>query len=99
VWITAARSLGESLSFVDARARLEGDGKTVLIVFGTGWGLAPSVLAGGDALLEPIRATRETTTTSASAPPAPSRSIACSARADVSAAINRRDRAPRGTGR
>jgi hypothetical protein len=30
----------------------------VLVVFGTGWGLAPSVLAGGDALLEPIRATQ-----------------------------------------
>jgi hypothetical protein len=58
VWITAARSLGESLSFADARIRVEGEGKTVLVVFGTGWGLAPSVLSGGDALLEPIRATR-----------------------------------------
>jgi hypothetical protein len=58
VWITAARSLGESLSFAEARARIKGEGKTVLIVFGTGWGLAPSVLHGGDALLEPIRATR-----------------------------------------
>ena len=58
VWFTAARSLGETLSFPDARARAEGDGKTILVVFGTGWGLAPSVLEGGDALLEPIRAVR-----------------------------------------
>ena len=57
VWITAARSLGESVSFADARARLEGQGRTILLVFGTGWGLAPSILDGGDALLEPIRAT------------------------------------------
>jgi hypothetical protein len=58
VWITAARSLGETVSFAAARTRVEGEGKTVLLVFGTGWGLAPDVLAGGDALLEPIRATR-----------------------------------------
>jgi hypothetical protein len=63
VWVTAARSLGESLSFAEARARLEsppleGAAKTILLVFGTGWGLAPSVLDGRDALLEPIRAAR-----------------------------------------
>ena len=58
VWITAARSLGESLSFSEARIRVEGEGKTILLVFGTGWGLAPAILEGRDALLEPIRATR-----------------------------------------
>jgi len=58
VWITAARSLGQSVSFAEARARIEGEGRTVLLVFGTGWGLAPTVLDGGDALLEPIRAAR-----------------------------------------
>jgi hypothetical protein len=31
----------------------------VLVVFGTGWGLAPDVVEGADALLEPIRAERE----------------------------------------
>ena len=56
VWVTAARELGPTLSFADARARLTGDGKPVLLVFGTGWGLAPEVVAGADALLEPIRA-------------------------------------------
>jgi hypothetical protein len=56
VWVTAARALGATVSFGEARARLEGEGKTVLLVFGTGWGLASSVVEGADALLEPIRA-------------------------------------------
>jgi hypothetical protein len=56
VWTTAARHVGATLSFPDARMRLEGDGKTVLLVFGTGWGLAAPVLEASDALLEPIRA-------------------------------------------
>jgi hypothetical protein len=58
VWVTAARSLGPSLTFADARARMEGEGKPVLVVFGTGWGLAPSVIREADALLEPIHAER-----------------------------------------
>jgi hypothetical protein len=58
VWATAARSLGESLTFAEARARVEGEGRTLLVVFGTGWGLAPGVVAGADALLEPIVAAR-----------------------------------------
>jgi hypothetical protein len=67
VWVTAARALGTPVSFADARVRLESGGssddasgpekRSVLLVFGTGWGLAPSVVAGADALLEPIRAT------------------------------------------
>ncbi len=58
VWITAARRVGENVSYADARRRLEGEGKAVLVVFGTGWGLAPEVVAGGDAILEPVRAVR-----------------------------------------
>jgi hypothetical protein len=58
VWVTAARTLGTSLSFAEARRRIEGEGKPVLVVFGTGWGLARSVLDGADVLLEPIRAER-----------------------------------------
>jgi hypothetical protein len=58
VWITAARNLGESLRFADARTRVEGDGKAILVVFGTGWGLAPEVLDAADARLEPIVAAR-----------------------------------------
>jgi hypothetical protein len=56
LWVTAARDLGQALSFEQARSRLEGEGRAVLIVFGTGWGLAPSVVEAADALLEPIRA-------------------------------------------
>jgi hypothetical protein len=59
IWVTAARELGPTLRFVDARARLEGEGNAVLLVFGTGWGLAPVVVAAADALLEPIRAVGE----------------------------------------
>ena len=59
VWVTAARARGPTTSFADARARLQGDGKPVLVVFGTGWGLAPSVLASADAQLEPIVSLRE----------------------------------------
>jgi hypothetical protein len=56
IWGTAARELGPTLSFTEARARLEGEGKAVLIAFGTGWGLAPAAVDEADALLEPIRA-------------------------------------------
>ena len=58
VWITAARTLGDSMSFAEGRRRVEGEGKAVLVVFGTGWGLAPEVVQGADAILEPVRATR-----------------------------------------
>lgn len=58
VWVTAARKVGPSLTFEAARARIEGEGKPVLVVFGTGWGLAPGVIEGADARLEPIRAVR-----------------------------------------
>ena len=59
IWATAARELGPTLPFAQARARLEGEGRAVLLVFGTGWGLAPVVVAAADALLEPIRAAAE----------------------------------------
>jgi len=58
VWVTAARELGPTLSFAEARGRLEEEGKPVLVVFGTAWGLARSVVDAADALLEPIRAAR-----------------------------------------
>jgi hypothetical protein len=59
VWTTAARPVGDAgrvLTFGQARVRLEQDGSAVLLVFGTGWGLAPAVIEASDALLEPIRA-------------------------------------------
>ena len=54
-WVTAARSRANVTSFVAARAALEGEGPPVLVVFGTGWGLADSVMEGAARILEPIR--------------------------------------------
>jgi hypothetical protein len=56
VWVTAARDLGTPLRLRDARARLAEEDKPVLVVFGTGWGLASAVIESADALLEPVRA-------------------------------------------
>jgi hypothetical protein len=57
VWVTAARVLEgkRPLSFEGGRAELEGSGRPVLLVFGTGWGLAPEIIDLADAVLEPIR--------------------------------------------
>lgn len=56
LWITAARDVAPPLSYADARQRLASDGPPVLLVFGTGWGLAPSVVQAATAVLPPIRA-------------------------------------------
>jgi hypothetical protein len=57
MWVTAARDVGPSTTFVEARAHIkQGDSNTtLLLVFGTGWGLAPGVLEAADRILEPIR--------------------------------------------
>jgi hypothetical protein len=64
LWITAARDLGSeqgmrgserSRSWDDARRALAGDGAPVLLVFGTGWGLADEITARAHAILAPIR--------------------------------------------
>lgn len=54
-WVTAARDVGAPLAWDVAGARLRGDGRPVLLVFGTGWGLAPEVLEAADVVLPPIR--------------------------------------------
>jgi hypothetical protein len=57
VWVTAARSVsGAPIAAREARRRLEGEGKPVLVLFGTGWGLAREVIESSDAVVEPIRA-------------------------------------------
>lgn len=57
VWATAASMRGlPVIGAAEARAQLEGAARPVMIVFGTGWGLAPEIITGADALLEPIRA-------------------------------------------
>jgi hypothetical protein len=58
IWVTAARVLEgkTTLSFEAARAQLEAEsGGPVLLVFGTGWGLAPEIIDRADGVLEPIR--------------------------------------------
>jgi hypothetical protein len=60
VWVTAARDFGSRLALADARARLAEPGKDVLIIFGTGWGLAPAMIDAADAALAPIRAAAPT---------------------------------------
>ena len=59
IWVTGARAReGKSmLSFEAARTRLEGAGGPVLLVFGTGWGLAPELVDAADAILDPIHGT------------------------------------------
>lgn len=56
VWTTAAAARGRPvLEWSDARARLTCAEGPVLLVLGTGWGLAPSVLDAADVALAPIR--------------------------------------------
>lgn len=57
IWSTAARGMDlPLLSFDEARARASSpDPRSVLLLFGTSWGLAPEALALADALLEPIQ--------------------------------------------
>jgi hypothetical protein len=54
VWMTTAKEVPCALAHMDARRVLEEAERPVLLLFGTGWGLAPSVLDRADAVLEPI---------------------------------------------
>jgi hypothetical protein len=61
LWTTSARPPdGESgaLDHGEARARLQTQGAAVLIVFGTGWGLAPEIVRRADYNLAPILSPR-----------------------------------------
>jgi len=61
VWATAARDIGPTIAFAQGRERLSdpSDSRAVVLLFGTGWGLAQGVIALSDSVLEPIRATDE----------------------------------------
>jgi len=54
VWVTSAQPMTDAISHQEAARQLRGAGGPVLLVFGTGWGLAPSVIAGADRRLLPI---------------------------------------------
>ncbi|WP_437642474.1 RNA methyltransferase [Sorangium sp. So ce854] len=57
IWTTAAASRGLPVtSYAATRARLAQATRPVLILFGTGWGLAPELIADADVRIEPIRA-------------------------------------------
>jgi hypothetical protein len=58
LWTTSAVERSPCLEYATARERLRGDGPAVLIVLGTGWGLADSVCARAQFQLEPIRSPR-----------------------------------------
>ncbi len=59
LYVTAARAESSvTLGYAEARARMSERAKHALILFGTGWGLAGSVLDDADACLAPIRSER-----------------------------------------
>lgn len=60
VWTTGAKTAPGALAIATARERVAGEGKPVLIVFGTSWGLAQSVHDAADARLAPIEPKRVT---------------------------------------
>ncbi len=57
IWSTAARGMDlPVLSYAEACSRVDGpDPRSLLVLFGTSWGLAPAALASADALLAPIQ--------------------------------------------
>jgi hypothetical protein len=57
IWTTAASSRGALVtSYREARARMERSSCSILIMFGTGWGLTPALVNEADLRLEPIHA-------------------------------------------
>jgi hypothetical protein len=58
VWTTSAKVCPGALDHGEARALLRRAGSRVLLVFGTGWGLAPRVHANAAACLGPIPSPR-----------------------------------------
>lgn len=54
VVVTSARDGGQRVSFAALRREIEQSAEPYLLVFGTGWGLAPEIIAVADRYLEPI---------------------------------------------
>lgn len=57
-WVTSAAPLPGCITHVAARAQLRQEGPPVLLVLGTGWGLAPQVIENAAVRLEPILSPR-----------------------------------------
>lgn len=65
VWTTSARmeeanAKGVSCTYEQARVRLWGEGPPVMLLFGTGWGLAKELMDDANVRLEPISCAHET---------------------------------------
>lgn len=54
VWATSAQDYRQALTHRQAREQLEASPSPCLLLFGTGWGLAPSILDEVDGVLEAI---------------------------------------------
>lgn len=54
LWATTAKKGKDALPHSEARYLLERGKRPFLLLFGTGWGLAPEILGAVDAVLEPI---------------------------------------------
>lgn len=52
--VTSARSSPDGIGYEVLRARLEVPGPPVLMLLGTGWGLAPAIMARADLRLAPV---------------------------------------------
>jgi len=58
LWATSAAEGAPRLAHAEARARLRDGHGSVALVFGTGWGLAPSIIERATHVLAPIRSPR-----------------------------------------
>lgn len=52
---TTARNVHGQIGWGVLREEVEGSGRPVLLLFGTGWGLAPEIFSRADRVLQPIR--------------------------------------------
>lgn len=55
LWTTAAQSQGKDSTFAELRVELGREGPPVMLLFGTGWGIAPEVFRRATRFIEPIR--------------------------------------------
>jgi len=59
LYVTSARESARGLAgYAEARRRMAESEKTSLILFGTGWGLAPPLMEAADVVLAPLRGQR-----------------------------------------
>ena len=58
MWVTSAKPIVGAMTHRAARTALSGDGPPVLLVLGTGWGLAPEVVDAAHESLVPIESPR-----------------------------------------